>query len=183
MILDKLKEKPKNKVIIPVTLIAFIIFISLTITFNLITSGIAVFRNYGVLDFEFAWTTEQLNIIFAVWGNEGMQIQALAVYLDFLYIIGYSLFIFGVLLFIARKLEGKIQNITLIIGLTAFLAGMFDIIENINLLIMLGDPGNLSTLNAATASFCATIKFSLLFIEIIWFLITLLVLLIKKKSK
>jgi hypothetical protein len=182
MILDRLKEKPENKILKPITLIAFIIFISLTIIFSLMTSGMVIFKDYGVLDFEFAWTAEQINVIFAAWGTEGMQIQALAVYLDFLYIIGYSLFIFGLLLMIARRLEGKIQDITIIVGLTALIAGVFDVIENINLLLMLGDPGNVVTLNASTASFCAIIKFSLLIIEIIWFLITLVVLLIQRNK-
>ena len=115
MILDHLKEKPKNKLLIIITLIAFVIFISLTLTFSLITSGMSIFEQYGVLNFEFAWTAEQINIIFAAWGNQGMLIQTMAVYLDFLYIVGYSFFIFGVLLIVARKLEGKIQNITIII--------------------------------------------------------------------
>ncbi len=179
---DKFIESPKQKVLVISTLIGFVIFISLTLAFSMLTSGMTQFETYGVLDFEFAWTAEQITIIFAAWGTEGMQIQALAVYLDFLYIVGYASFIFGLLLIIARKLEGKIQKITIIIAITAFKAGIFDVIENINLLILLGDPANAVTLNASIASFCATIKFGLLFIEIIWFLITLIVL-FREKSK
>jgi len=181
MNLDKLKETPKQKILLIITLIGFVIFISLTLAFSMLTSGMTQFAKYGVLDFEFAWTAEQITIIFAAWGAEGMQLQALAVYLDFLYIVGYASFIFGLLLIIGRKLEGKIQTITIIIALTAFIAGVCDVIENINLLILLGDPANVQTLNASTASFCASIKFGLLFIEIIWFLITLIVLLIQRK--
>ena len=86
MILDKLKENPKPKPLLLITLIGFAIFISMTLAFSMLTSGMTQFATYGVLDFELAWTAEQINIIFAVWGAEGMQIQALAVYLDFLYI-------------------------------------------------------------------------------------------------
>lgn len=182
MNLDKLKEAPKQKILIISTLIGFVLFISLTLAFSMITSGMSQFATYGVLNFEFAWTAEQITIIFTAWGTEGMNIQALAVYLDFLYIVGYSSFIFGLLLIIARKMEGKIQDITILIALTAFIAGIFDVIENINLLILLGNPANVQTLNASTASFCASIKFGLLFVEIIWFLITLIVLLIQRKK-
>jgi len=182
MNLDKLKEVPKQKILVISTLIGFVIFISLTLAFGMITSGMTQFSSYGVMEFELAWTKEQITIIFTAWGSEGMNIQALAVYLDFLYIVGYVSFIFGTLLIIGRKLEGKIQTITIIIALTAFLAGILDVIENINLLIMLGDPANVQTLNASTASICATIKFSLLLIEIVWFLITLIVLLIQRNK-
>jgi len=181
-ILEKLKEKPNKNHLKLLSLIGFIIFLSLTIVFGLLTADRPEFVEYNVLEFEFAWTADQINIIFAAWGETGMYIQALAVYFDFLYIIGYTFFIFGVLLLISRNLNGKIQDITIVIALSAFLAGFFDVIENINLLFMLSDPLTFPTSSPFIASVSATIKFSLLFLQIIYFLIVVIVLLTQKNK-
>jgi hypothetical protein len=181
MILDRLIEKPRNVVILIITIIGFLIFILIN---QLIFAPLATqVTGYGILDFEFAWTKEQILVIFSAWGSEGITLEVLGVYWDFLYIIGYVSFISGCLLLVVRQLDGKLQIIGLWIFLTPIFAGIFDLIENINLLLMLNLTPNFSEFIPPIASISALIKFGLLFVGIAFFFIGLILLIIKRIRK
>lgn len=137
----------------------------------------------GVLDFEFAWNAQGINDIFDVWGQKGKTMEATAVWLDFLYIPSYSFLIAGCNLLVVRKLEGKAQSIGIFIVISPFIAGIFDVIENINLLLMIYNEIFINLDSPFIASFCATIKFALIGIAIIFFIITLILLFVQKVKK
>ena len=181
MILEKLKKTPSDLILLIIAAIGIIILLAINILVFEPLANSAYF--YGILDFEFAWTKDQILIIFTSWGAEGMGLQATGVYWDFLYIIGYSVPLFALILLFTRKLSGKIVDIGLYISLTPFLAGIFDLVENINLLIMLNDTPNFASFVPLTASITALIKFSLLLVGAIFFLIILVLALIKRFKK
>ena len=180
MILEKLKKSPSDLILLNIAAIGIIILLIINIfVFEpLANSGFF----YGILDFEFAWTSEQISIIFADWGSEGMALQASGVYWDFFYIIGYSVPLFALILLFTRKLNGKIVNIGLYMSLTPLIAGVFDLVENINLLIMLNDT-SFASFVPLTASITAFIKFSFLLVGAIFFLVVLVLTLIKRFKK
>jgi len=181
MKLDKLIEFPKNKVVIFITIIAFILAIIISqVIMAPIEAELKGSTGYGVLEFEFAWTSEQINRIFKAWGSEGKKKEAYVTYVDFLFIPCYSLFMAGCLLLVTRNLEGRLQEIGLYMTIIPFIAGIFDVIENINLLLMLTDDRFVWSLSPFIASLCATIKFSLIFIAIIFFVAALIIVVIKK---
>ncbi len=91
---------------------------------------------YGILDYEFAWNSSQVEKIFEVWDYEGIASQKIAIFWDFLFIIGYVSLAFSLVVLVLQKSENKIQTIGTYIVVTPFLTGIFDIIENVNLLIM-----------------------------------------------
>ena len=91
---------------------------------------------YGVIEFEFAWTSEQVNKIFKAWGSEGKKKEVFVTYVDFIFILCYSLFMAGCILLVTRKLEGKTQKMGLYFTVMPFIAGIFDVIENIFLLLI-----------------------------------------------
>ena len=113
---------------------------------------------YGILDFEFAWTQNRVETIFIAWGEEGMNNQLIAIYWDFLFIIGYAPLAFCLIVLILRRSSEKIQQIGLYISITPILTGIFDVVENINLLLMLDTPTQVAASNALTASLFATMK-------------------------
>jgi len=181
MKLEKLKISPKNVVVLIFTIIGFTIFLMINLLiFNPLARSVSV---YGILDFEFAWTKDQILVIFSAWGAEGISLQIFGVYWDFPYIIGYSLFISGCILLVVRQLEGKLQRLGLWIFLTPFLAGIFDVIENINLLIMLTLTPNFSVICPPIATISALIKFGLLGIGIVFFFTALIFAIIKRIKK
>lgn len=181
MKLDKLIEFPKNKVVIFITIIAFILAIIISqVIMAPIEAELKGSTGYGVLEFEFAWTSEQINRIFKAWGSEGKKKEAFVTYIDFLFIPCYSLFMAGCILFVTRNLDERMQEIGLYMTIIPFIAGIFDVIENINLLLMLTDDRFVWSLSPFIASLCATIKFSLIFIAIIFFVAALIIVVIKK---
>ncbi|MBY8979635.1 MAG: hypothetical protein KGD72_04545 [Candidatus Lokiarchaeota archaeon] len=181
MILEKLKKSPSDLILLNIAAIGIIILLVINIfVFEpLANSGFF----YGILDFEFAWNSEQISIIFTDWGSEGMALQAAGIYWDFFYIIGYSVPLFALILLFTRKLSGKIVDIGLYMSLTPLVAGIFDLVENINLLIMLNDTPNFASFVPLTASITAFIKFGFLLVGAIFFLVVLVLTLIKRFKK
>jgi len=181
MILEKLKKSPSDLILLNIAAIGIIILLVINIfVFEpLANSGLF----YGILDFEFAWTSEQISIIFADWGSEGMALQASGVYWDFFYIVGYSIPLFALILLFTRKLSGKIVDIGLYMSLTPLVAGIFDLVENINLLIMLNNTPDFADFVPLTASITAFIKFGFLLVGAIFFLVVLVLTLIKRFKK
>jgi len=179
--LEKLKKYPSDLILLIVAALGIVILLTINI---LIFEPLAYSVNgYGILDFEFAWTKEQILTIFIAWGAEGMILQAVGVYWDFLYIVGYTVPLFALILLVSRKLNEEILNIGLYMSLTPIIAGIFDIIENINLLIMLNDPLAFASFVPLIASISATIKFGFLIVGAIFFLVALILLVIKKFKK
>lgn len=182
--LNILLERPKDKVVLLITLIAIAFFIIIPLAFmQSIEQALMAQSGYGVLDLEFAWTPEQIETIFSAWGAEGRGLEALAVWWDFGFIPSYGFFIFGAVLLVARRLNGKARDFGPIMSLTPLIAGGFDVIENISLLLMLNSGGPINATIPFIASLCATIKFSILIIGIIYFFVGLLLLLIKTIKK
>ena len=179
--LEKLKKYPSDLILLIIAAIGIVILL----TINILIFGPLTYSvyGYGILDFEFAWTKEQILIIFDIWGDEVMILQAGGVYWDFLYIVGYTVPLFALILVVSRKLNEKILNIGLYMSLTPFIAGIFDIIENINLLVMLNEAPDFASFAPLIASLAATIKFGFLIVGAIFFLVALILLVIKKFKK
>jgi hypothetical protein len=93
----------------------------------------AAVPTYGILDYEFAWTPDRVQLILLAWGVEGIYLQSLAIYWDFLFIVGYVFLALGLILLVLRRSKRKVQTIGLYFTITPFLTGILDIIENINL--------------------------------------------------
>ena len=181
MLLEKLKKIPSDLILLISAAIGVIILLIINIVVfePLANSGFI----YGILDFEFAWTEDQISIIFAEWGSTGVALQTDGVYWDFLYIIGYSVPLFALILLFSRNLTGKIADIGIYISLTPLIAGIFDIVENVNLLIMLNDTTNFASIVPLIASITAFIKFSFLLVGAIFFLVVLVLSIIKRFKK
>ena len=181
MILEKLKKTPSDLVLLIIAAIGIVILlvINMLVFEPLANSG----SIYGILNFEFAWTQDRILFIFVDWGVDGIALQVNGVYWDFLYIIGYSVPMFALILLFTRKLSGKIVDIGLYISLTPFVAGIFDLVENINLLIMLYNSPIFASFVPLVASISALIKFSLLLVGAIFFLVVLALTLIKRFKK
>ncbi|MFX1420564.1 MAG: hypothetical protein ACFE9N_16830 [Promethearchaeota archaeon] len=181
MFLKKFKDIPTNNLVYIITLVGLIIVLLVyIIIFIPIETSVPI---YGIIDYEFAWTQDKVELIFLTWGFEGMTKQTIAIYWDFLFIFGYVSLSFGLILIVLRRLDGKIQTIGLYFTLISFLTGIFDIIENINLLIMLNAPMSISTFNPFIASLSALIKFCCLFGAVSYFLIALFFIIFNKVRK
>ena len=183
MDIEKFLEFPKKKMLILGTVLAFVSFLLLTIIMAPTELYLKGNTGYGVLEFEFAWTSEGINTIFSAWGNDGKQKELLVTYIDFLYIPSYAFCYSGCILLITRKFKDRHKKIGLYIALTPFIAGIFDVIENINLILMLANDSFIRGGSPFIASLCATIKFGFLIIGWIFIVVRFFVLLVKKFKK
>ncbi|MFX1411863.1 MAG: hypothetical protein ACFFA6_16070 [Promethearchaeota archaeon] len=181
MLLNKLKSYPKDKFLIIITISG--IFAVLLIYFLVFIPIERSVDSYGILDFEFAWNSERAEEILFAWGNDGRNKQSLAISWDFLYIIGYVSVAVGLILLVSRRLQGKLQNFGIFMTLSGIISGIFDFVENINLILMLETPTSISSINVFIASFSATFKFGFLIAAIVFFLLALIILIIKKSKK
>ncbi|MFW9881325.1 MAG: hypothetical protein ACFFG0_50315 [Candidatus Thorarchaeota archaeon] len=181
MFLDKFKEFPRNKVLYLIVITGFSIVLSVEIlVFIPIEANVS---GYGILEYEFAWTSTRVEQIFSIWGSSGIDNQIAAIYWDFLFIIGYVSLTFGLIIIVLRRSKGKIKTIGSFMTITPFLTGIFDAIENIFLILMANNPTKVSNPKPLIASLSAIGKFGFLLVVIIYFVIGLIVILIKKFKK
>lgn len=181
MLIEKLKEFPSQKSLYILAFFGFLLVLLVEIfVFIPIESEVPT---YGILDYEFAWTSNNVFTIFSAWGANGLNLQVIAIYWDFLFIIGYVSLAFSLVVLAYRKSEGQTQSFGTYITITPFLTGIFDVIENILLLTMASNMSSVTGSSPVIASLSASIKFGLLFIGIIYFAVAFIVILIKKLSK
>ena len=181
MIIEKLKTKPTDLYLLIITIAALVLFLLINILVFGQLSGAT--PPYGILDLEFAWTVERVQEIFAAWGAAGIQLHILGVYWDMPYILGYGFFIFGCILLVSRRLIDRFQIIGLWICFFPLVAGLFDLFENINLLIMLYNPASFPSYVPMLTGILATIKFTLLVIGIVFFFIALVIVVVAYVGK
>ncbi len=165
-----------------IILAAFLGVLILTIVFQIQGAPVTAATGYSVISFEFAFTQATAQTILSAWGTQWIPTMLLGTYLDFLYIISYSLFIMAVAILLVRKLEDKFQTFGMFIALSGFIAGALDVIENINLIIMLNNPITFPSFAPTIATICAAIKFGLIFLALGFALAAIVLLLLKKRK-
>lgn len=117
---------------------------------------------HGIIDLEFAGTVDRYNEITSSWQRNDMLLN---MYLDFLFIIAYTLFFLACYKSGKHYLKGNSYKVFRWLAITA---AMMDVAENVFLLIaMHGKPSNFLMQAAGT---CAGIKFLLVIFLAIWLL-------------
>ena len=93
--------------------------------------------------------------------------------LDYLFMVSYGLFFFALTLRLARKFDSSqtINKIGRIMAVCAIAAALFDVCENLFILLTLANPFNFADWMAVTHSVFALIKWLLLSSVLIWDLI------------
>lgn len=181
MVLNKLKESPKLRTLKVVTIVMFIPFLAITLAFCINELILKSTTGFGVLDFELAWTPEMVNTIFTAWSANEMQKQITMTFLDLFYAPCYGFFGMGCILFISRKVKGKFLDLGVMISLSTVIAGIFDEIENANLLGMLGAGTVTASSHPLIASICASLKIGFIGLGLSYLYIGFIYWIIKRK--
>ena len=137
----------------------------------------------GILDLEFAYTTAKTTVVTEAWANNNfinnITVAKINTCFDFIFLFFYSFFLFFTNKKIAEISSGKFGTIGLIIAKGALLAGLFDIAENVGMLITLS--GFSSGTIAFITTICSLIKWGLAFIAIAYCIVGLTYLTGKRK--
>ncbi|MCB0572685.1 MAG: hypothetical protein KDC66_23115 [Phaeodactylibacter sp.] len=121
----------------------------------------------SIVAFEFAGSLDGVDALFRQWGPEGQALARRSLYLDFLFILAYTVFL-ALLCFRAYRWSlHRWLPYSLIAAIAAlqFVAGLLDVGENLCLLRLL--DGSRAEWLAPTARWLASIKFSFVGIGIV----------------
>ena len=123
---------------------------------------------YGITSFELAKDISKTKVIINSWSETDKISVSMSLGFDFLFILVYTSFITLMVYKINTKLwSGKsFYKVGKILIYATFIAGVFDIIENISLIKLLN--GSTAQVYATTAYYFASIKFAILLIGIIY---------------
>jgi len=169
--LDKLKEKPKRLHLVIAIIVGLVLVVIIYLfIFKPVDNYLRDLSNLGLMDLLFSWTSDRVDYIFSAWQADGIFREFITTIIDFPFILCYCIVLSGLVLLVARKLHDKFQRIEMHMVFIPILAGIFDITENIFLLIMLGSNQAVGFLFPLITSICALIKFILIYTGIICFL-------------
>jgi pimeloyl-ACP methyl ester carboxylesterase len=127
----------------------------------------------GIVGFELAGSEEASRDMLAEWGDEGRDAARLSLWLDFPFLIFYGAFFTLAVAAVrdaARRLGWRRLSMSGVVLLPG-LAALFDALENIGLLLALGEHGGAVAPVAATV--CAAVKFLLLFVVDVYLVVGL----------
>ncbi len=182
-----LEDTPSQRTLYFITGISAIFTFIIFVLMRPVETALKSASPYGVMELEFAWTVDKINIIFTAWeqADSGLISQELFVTLvDYGFLFAYSILFACITLLISRKiLSGRIQLVGYYMTFLPFIAAVFDAIENVNLILMLSSPSKFPSFSPLLASIFALLKFSLLIIVIIFWIISVGWLLKKSISK
>ncbi|MBI5302441.1 MAG: hypothetical protein HY868_09905 [Chloroflexi bacterium] len=130
----------------------------------------------GIVSFEFAGKLSLAQAMVKSWGQVGQVYAGLNLGFDFVFIITYVICIGLGCVIVARG--GFLSSAGIILAWAMFAAGLFDCIENYNLIQILLGLGQESS--ATIAEWCAIIKFTIVGLGLAYFFIGGVLLLLRK---
>jgi len=135
----------------------------------------------GIVSFELAKDMHKSQAIIASWNNQAVQSAWWGLIFDFLFLVVYSSFI---AVWIGRVRANYSRSslgyrVGKILGVLIFVAALMDVTENLALLRILG--GNEHQIWASVAFFCASIKFGLIGLSLLYILLSGAYLFLRKR--
>ena len=131
------------------------------------------FSVYGQFSFEFGWNAQIVDVILANWGPTGRASVLSAVVANFVIMASYIVIFIGLIILATRqfKEKTKIQDLFLKMLFLPILVGIFNVISNILMIIMLSGGTSVSPIIPFITSLCSVIKYALIISSFVVFLI------------
>ncbi|MFW9915932.1 MAG: hypothetical protein ACFFGZ_10020 [Candidatus Thorarchaeota archaeon] len=170
--LEKLEVWPSQRNLIIAIVAAACSFLIFFLLMRAVSEPIQADSSYDVYDLEFAWTSDRMETILDDWGDDLIEREIWATYLDFGFLVAYGTLLAGLCLLLGRAFQDEmLGSLGFRFVLVSYVASLFDALENINLLLVLHFPDSFPAFAPLLASTCATIKFSLVACVIAYILI------------
>lgn len=131
------------------------------------------FSVYGQFSFELGWNAQNVDVILANWGTTGRTSVLYATIANFVIMASYIVIFIGLIILATRqfKEKKKIQDLFLKTLFLPIIAGIFNVIGNILMMIMLSSGTSVSPILPFITSLCSVIKYSLIITSFVIFLI------------
>jgi hypothetical protein len=139
--------------------------------------------NNGIVAFELAGSADHARGIIDGWGPELSILARKSITVDFVFIPGYALLFFSITMFVSLLFTGAPRTWIRRAAFLPIVSGLADVVENIFLLLVLKSPHDIPDLYPRIAAWCATVKFALLAVVVVLWVIALLAWLVKRLVK
>lgn len=126
----------------------------------------------GIVSLEFSHNVEQTQTMVAEWeSNQLLSSVRLNLLLDFFVIPFYGLFLYSLCGYFSIQYKpGALQRAGVLMAFGSLVAMLFDVVEN--LMMFISTYINVSAFSAAATAICATIKFSLIGLAVLYILVS-----------
>lgn len=165
-----LREKPSLITLWVLLLTGILIFVVVRILMT------PYFNEYPVsfIESQLSFSGEEIKGHFAQMNSESIALYKIGNLLDYIYMIGYGLMMFaGSVIFLRVYPEASFgEKIGKIFAITGIIAPLCDAIENVFILIMITNPASFPNYIAILHSIFAVIKFGLIIIGWLYFIIS-----------
>ena len=134
------------------------------------------FSVYGQFSLEFGWTSQNVDIILTDWGIEGSTRVIYATIANFVIMASYIVVFIGLIILATRLFteKKKIQNIGLDMVFLPIIAGIFNTIGNIFMILMLSSGASISPIFPFVTSLCGVVKNGLIIASFTVFIIEII---------
>ncbi len=139
--------------------------------------------NNGIVAFELAGSADKDQAMIDGWGPELTMLARKSIKLDFIFIPAYAFLFFSITMFVSLLVAGAPGAWIRRAAFLPFVSGLADVVENIFLLIILRSPHEILTIHPRIAAWCATVKFALLALVVVIWIIAVGAWLIKRGAK
>lgn len=144
-------------------------FIATVLLFGLFQVHDQPLRPHTIVSLEFAWTPAAMQAMVNDWGAAGNQAATESLWIDFLFMPAYATLFAALTLLEARwSTTPLLRTVGLWLTPLPFVAALLDVVENINLLIAMQTPTQPPAAALTLAGLCASLKFFLLLISLIY---------------
>lgn len=135
----------------------------------------------GIINLELARTVAHATAINKAWSPSLIPTAFNNIYIDFVFIISYSCFLFIVCYKITKQSLGSLKKVGRLLCYAVVVAAFFDVFENVLMLRTLS--GHISKEIVASTFFFASVKFFLLSLTIIFIAVSFVVRLFVRKQE
>lgn len=161
-----------------------IFFLIMFIIMNIVVTHAFEISGYPVSfsESQLSFSGEQIKSHFSKMSDNQITLYFYAQLVDYAYIFVYSCLIFFLGIYIGRKFPEKslFKKSGFIISLAGIFAGLCDGIENGFIVLMISNPSSFPNVYAIIHSCFALIKFILLGLSIIWIVLLIIIIMIRK---
>jgi hypothetical protein len=169
--MKSLKTFPPRRFLVAITLVALAATVVIWLAMRAPESQMQAAGGYGIVNYELAYNADKAETILRAWGSTGQAAARRSLLIDFAFMPAYGLLFAGITLLIARAQPGRLATVGRWLVLAPIAAALFDALENTMLLSMLGTAGRVPPLPPLVAGVSASVKFALLLLAILYWLV------------
>lgn len=129
--------------------------------------------NKGIVAFELVGSADSAQKMIDAWGPELSLLMEKSINIDFLFIPAYALLFFAVTMLLSMLFEGSMRVWIRRMAFLPFVSAVFDVVENIFMILALKSAGSIPASYPMIAKWCAVVKFGLLGLVVIGWVIVL----------